>query len=245
MDSTESLPTGASMKRVAAFFILLFLLLANGLYAQSHHSGSHSSKPHSSKSSTSKSKTSKSTGTVHVNGYYRKDGTYVNGYDRSTPGTGSSSSSAATPHTGTSVVPYKRNYIHPSVTADATVQRDKHGKIKRSSAAKGEFERSHPCPATGKTSGKCPGYVVDHVNPLECGGADAPSNMQWQTKAEAMECHRKSLADDKLPHRPMEEVEMADALIRILDYCAGHGLDLGGAYAEKMAYQRHPSRSHC
>jgi NTP pyrophosphatase (non-canonical NTP hydrolase) len=54
--------------------------------------------------------------------------------------------------------------------------------------------------------------------------------------AEAMEGHRKNLPDDKLPHRPMEEVEMADALIRILDYCAGHGLDLGGAYVEKMAY---------
>ena len=26
-----------------------------------------------------------------------------------------------------------------------------------------------------------PGHVVDHVVPLACGGADAPSNMQWQT----------------------------------------------------------------
>jgi hypothetical protein len=23
--------------------------------------------------------------------------------------------------------------------------------------------------------------VIDHINPLECGGADAPFNMQWQT----------------------------------------------------------------
>jgi len=30
-----------------------------------------------------------------------------------------------------------------------------------------------------------PGHVVDHINPLACGGADAPSNMQWQTIAEA------------------------------------------------------------
>ncbi|PYV63476.1 MAG: HNH endonuclease [Acidobacteria bacterium] len=56
--------------------------------------------------------------------------------------------------------------------------------MKRSSAAKHAFERQHPCPSTGKTSGRCPGYVVDHVRPLECGGADAPSNMQWQTIAE-------------------------------------------------------------
>jgi hypothetical protein len=27
--------------------------------------------------------------------------------------------------------------------------------------------------------------VIDHVKPLATGGADAPSNMQWQTKADA------------------------------------------------------------
>lgn len=30
-----------------------------------------------------------------------------------------------------------------------------------------------------------PGYVVDHIIPLACGGLDAVSNMQWQTAAEA------------------------------------------------------------
>ena len=65
------------------------------------------------------------------------------------------------------------------------VVRNKHGRIKRSAAAKHEFERAHPCPSTGKTSGRCPGYVVDHVKPLECGGADTAFNMQWQTKADA------------------------------------------------------------
>jgi NTP pyrophosphatase (non-canonical NTP hydrolase) len=54
--------------------------------------------------------------------------------------------------------------------------------------------------------------------------------------SEAMEGERRNLRDDKLPHRSMAEVEMADALIRILDYCAGHGYDLGGAFAEKMHY---------
>ena len=54
--------------------------------------------------------------------------------------------------------------------------------------------------------------------------------------AEAMEGIRKGLMDDKLPHRAMEEVEMADAVIRIFDYCEGHGLDLEGAYQEKMAF---------
>jgi len=50
---------------------------------------------------------------------------------------------------------------------------------------KHEFQRSHPCPSTGGTSRGCPGYVIDHVVPLKRGGADAPSNMQWQTKAQA------------------------------------------------------------
>jgi hypothetical protein len=55
----------------------------------------------------------------------------------------------------------------------------------RSSSAKAEFKREHPCPATGARSGPCGGYVIDHVVPLACGGADAPRNMQWQTIAEA------------------------------------------------------------
>ena len=60
----------------------------------------------------------------------------------------------------------------------------RHSRYKRSTAAKNEFKREHPCPATGLSTGRCPGYVIDHVNPLECGGADAPYNMQWQTVAD-------------------------------------------------------------
>jgi len=54
--------------------------------------------------------------------------------------------------------------------------------------------------------------------------------------AEAMEGHRKNLMDDKLPHRKMLEVELADAIIRICDFAGAEGLDLGGAIAEKIAY---------
>ena len=55
----------------------------------------------------------------------------------------------------------------------------------RSPAARTEFVKANPCPATGKTRGACPGYVVDYVKPLCAGGANAPHNMQWQTVAEA------------------------------------------------------------
>ena len=57
--------------------------------------------------------------------------------------------------------------------------------------------------------------------------------------SEAMEAHRKDLMDDKLPDRRGIEVELADALIRIFDLGAGLGLDLGGAFADKMEYNRH------
>ena len=54
--------------------------------------------------------------------------------------------------------------------------------------------------------------------------------------SEAMEGERKDLMDDKLPHRKMAEVELADTLIRILDYAAGFGYDIGGAVLEKVRY---------
>jgi NTP pyrophosphatase (non-canonical NTP hydrolase) len=56
--------------------------------------------------------------------------------------------------------------------------------------------------------------------------------------AEATEGERRDLPDDKLPHRRMAEVELADALIRIFDYAGGFGYDLEGAFWEKMEYNR-------
>ena len=53
---------------------------------------------------------------------------------------------------------------------------------------------------------------------------------------EGMEGHRKLMMDDHLPTRTMLEVELADAVIRILDLAGGLGLDIGGAIAEKLLY---------
>lgn len=44
--------------------------------------------------------------------------------------------------------------------------------------------------------------------------------------AECLEGERKNLMDDKLPHRKMAEVEMADAAIRLLDFAGGFGISL-------------------
>lgn len=54
--------------------------------------------------------------------------------------------------------------------------------------------------------------------------------------SEAMEGARKGLMDDKLPHRTMLEVEMADAVIRLFDMAGGMRMDLGAAIAQKLAY---------
>jgi hypothetical protein len=47
----------------------------------------------------------------------------------------------------------------------------------RSASVKREFQLTHPCPATGRTSGACPGYVKDHILPLACDGPDAVANL--------------------------------------------------------------------
>lgn len=54
--------------------------------------------------------------------------------------------------------------------------------------------------------------------------------------SEGMEGHRKDKMDDKLPHRKMIEVELADAVIRIFDLAGALGLDMGAAVAEKLAF---------
>ncbi|MCL2829395.1 MAG: HNH endonuclease [Betaproteobacteria bacterium] len=64
---------------------------------------------------------------------------------------------------------------------------------KRSAAAKAEFRRQHPCPATGQKKGKCPGFEIDHIVPLCAGGADRPQNMQWLSKAAHKEKGKKDM----------------------------------------------------
>lgn len=57
--------------------------------------------------------------------------------------------------------------------------RELDGSIKRSTAELNLFKLVHQCPSTGKTAGPCPGWAIDHVIPLACGGCDLIHNMQW------------------------------------------------------------------
>lgn len=57
--------------------------------------------------------------------------------------------------------------------------------------------------------------------------------------SEAMEGHRKGLADDKLPDRPMFRVELLDAIIRLLDILGSEDNDIhpaGDIFMEKREY---------
>jgi hypothetical protein len=65
------------------------------------------------------------------------------------------------------------------------LKRDDKGHIVRDQNQRAIFKATHRCPSTGKSSGSCPGYKVDHICPLECCGKDNPGNMQWQSNADA------------------------------------------------------------
>lgn len=150
---------------------LAILLGLAGTPASGRSSGSHTS---SSSTRSHHSSTRSSEKPVHVKEYKRKDGTVVHAHTRNYPGEGSHSRSSS----GVS-----NRSIDSSGSHLATASQP-HGRSVRSTAAKDSFKHQHPCPATGKPSGPCRGYVIDHVKPLACGGADDPSNMQWQTVAE-------------------------------------------------------------
>lgn len=59
--------------------------------------------------------------------------------------------------------------------------------IQRSQAEVRAFRAENPCPATGRRSGPCKGWEVDHLIALVCGGPDSKENMQWLTVAQHRE----------------------------------------------------------
>lgn len=62
---------------------------------------------------------------------------------------------------------------------------DSNAEYHRSKAALRSFVKLEACPSTGEHRLPCPGYIIDHIKALACGGADDPANMQWQTRDDA------------------------------------------------------------
>jgi hypothetical protein len=67
----------------------------------------------------------------------------------------------------------------PAGSTAAEAPRGLSPRAERSAAAREAFERQ-----TGYANGR-PGYLVEYIVPLSCGGTDTPGNMQWLTLAEA------------------------------------------------------------
>ena len=105
------------------------------------------------------------TKSVHVKEHTTKNGTHVPPHDRKAPEKRREARA-------------KKPRPAPAVRYRG-VARDERGRIQRSDTARHAFARQ-----TGYPNGR-PGYVIDHIRPLACGGVDAPSNMQWQTVAAA------------------------------------------------------------
>lgn len=89
----------------------------------------------------------------------------------------------------------------------------------------------------------CHGVAVDSgwwVNPDT--GEDLDRNdgellcLMHSELSEALEGLRKDLMDDHLTDRKCAEVELADCIIRILDFAGAKGYDIGGAVIEKLQY---------
>jgi len=113
-----------------------------------------------------------------------------------------------------------------------------HARIVRSQAAKNHFKASNPCPINGNRQGSCPGYVIDHIQALACGGADAPRNMQWQS----IEAGKEKDAWERIGCKSKPAIKTAAAAIPTYYYTGAKG---GCFTYSKTARKRYVDPSFC
>lgn len=179
-----------------------------------------------------------SSGSVHVRGYFRKDGTYVRSYDRSAPGQtspllGHTPSNATSPKLTESLRPVfghgvldkqetrvlvlldgslqrttgapvakgrtvvfhdQQNHLYsvPASSVDLAATQEANSSIEKSQAVRQVF-----MVRSGFPQGR-PGAVIGYLVPLECGGADEPSNMRWESVGEAEDQESEAVCPPRL-----------------------------------------------
>jgi hypothetical protein len=74
------------------------------------------------------------------------------------------------------------------------------GTIVRSAKVRSDYKKIVPCPITGLSTGACPGWQIDHIVPLVCGGCDRLDNVAW------MDNRIKTCADDWCKDRYEQKV---------------------------------------
>lgn len=148
-------------------------------------------------------------GSVSVSGYSRSNGTYVSGYNRSSPSShnsGNTSSSygssygssyysggyhVGSGHSGhsskTSRLGVSNHYLSSQSHYSGGTYKSGYAKVERSETAKRQFLRQQGLSRIPA------GYHIDHVIPLSQGGSDTPSNMQLLS----VEAHHQKTAAER------------------------------------------------
>ena len=64
----------------------------------------------------------------------------------------------------------------------SAIDRELHDRAVKTQHAKEEFATAHPCPATGATTGSCPGYVIECIapDPADPSRCFDGANLQWR-----------------------------------------------------------------
>jgi NTP pyrophosphatase (non-canonical NTP hydrolase) len=159
--------------------------------------------------------------------------------------------------TGGPTDPYWRRWAHHKVTGEATLGCSLVSEEDATSELLKNIE-SHVSPKHAKFIEFFNAIQKEHGGAMESKGfwdnRNIPGAEIWvklglnalvgSELGEATDGIRKDLVDDHMPHRSMEVCEMADVILRVMDYCAYYRLPVAEVLIEKMEYNATRAHKH-